>query len=295
MTQKEKSKKIILIGILFIGIILLLYLFFTHKKNNTHEVALPVKDIVSPKQNLITTEAIEATITKTNMTPPMTSPNDEVKVGDKVSYRDLMKKNRSLDDTRHFNTPLLITTLNGAMGFHNSAPKLSLPKNSSIKVYLESPLNSENVSVPIGAIAYTDLIIHSKMKIPKTSRFVGRATINSQNARMSLEFSSVTLPNGKEFSIRGVALGEDNIAGLQGTIDHRLSGKGAGMVATSLLDAASQSARFSGNGFSTLFAGEMAGNTSDLMDSTLDYEMKQLRRKISVPMNTRFKIIFLNH
>lgn len=46
------------------------------------------------------------------------------------------------------------------------------------------------------------------------------------------------------------------------------------------------------SGFGSLFAGEVAGNTSDVLDSTLDYEMRKLKRSLSVPMNTRFKIVF---
>lgn len=222
--------------------------------------------------------------------------NRKVKIGDKVSNQPIAGNNYvdSEEHARNFNTPLLIvadTSRTGSGGRSFSGEKLAIPANSFAHVYLERDLMTGNLTAPVSAIAYVDLKTNGKTLVPKDSRLIGQCQKINGN-RIQIRFDSVIFPDGKQYAVDGQALGEDNIVGVAGDLNHNITKKGGNMFASSLLDATAKSLNLSGNSFGTLFAGNVADQTSDSLGNALDDSMTRSGASIRVAASSRFKVIF---
>lgn len=294
ITKKEKSWRLIIVGIavlLMVGLIWMMMFKKPHKKSISL-IDPQAKQLTQTKSFTITEEQIESTITGRPRSSKYSrkSSKKNVKVGDKVTYKDKEEDKKS----HNYNTPLYIKAISSSYGSTSGirAPKLPIPKNSYIRVYLEREVTSGNMSIPVTAIAYVDLTYNGKVLIPKDSKLIGKTNYSGGN-RVGMAFNLVIFPNGKEYAIRGVALGEDNVAGIPGNVDYRLAKKGASIFASSLLNATSSTLSVTGDSFGSIFAGNMAGSSSDSLDNAIEYGSRSNGMKISVPMNLRFKISFL--
>jgi hypothetical protein len=291
ITKKEKNISIIIIILMLL--MTSVVMFFTFKEKETRDRLVSDKihkkgTVSSIKSFIITNDQLESTISdRMNSRKKRAA----IKVGDVVSYKEA-KKPKPIDGLyRNLKAPLYVDFdgFGGALNSKISSPKLPVLKNSYVRVYLETPLTSQSLNMPITAISY--IALSGPVKIPKGSKFIMKATGLSDN-RVLLTVSNVIFPNGNEYSVRGVAVGEDNLSGVQGQVNYKLAKKGSKIMASSLLNAASTSMSVTGNSFGSIFAGEMAGQTSHAMDSALDYSTRNNGLDVYIPTNTRFKIVF---
>lgn len=249
--------------------------------------------LTQTKSFTITTSDIEKTISlKEGDTQEALDPKKYV-VGDKVLYKGTQIDEELLEELkdRNYDTPLNIVLERGSStNFY--AERLYLPKNSYVRAYLDRSLHTGNLDIPVSGITFTDLKNNEEILLPKNSRLIGRAGVAMESDRVLVEFSSVVFPDGKEYSIRGVALGEDNVAGLPADLNYKLGQKSTNVFLRSMLGATGQSMTGFGNSFGEAFAGNLANNTSDNLDEALDFEGRNNGVTVSVEMNTRFKVVF---
>lgn len=219
-----------------------------------------------------------------------------VKIGDKVSNQgpNVSQYVNSDGRERNFNTPLVIVADSGkmnAMGRSFSSERLSLPPNTYAYVFLEQELMTGNLTAPLSAVVYSDVKAGGKVLIPKDSRLIGQCQKVNGN-RITINFDGVILPSGREYAINGQALGDDNIVGVAGDVNHNITRKTGNMFASSLLDATSKTLNLTGNSFGTIFAGNMADQTSNSLGNALDDNLNASGATIHIGANTRFKVLF---
>ncbi len=219
-----------------------------------------------------------------------------VKIGDKVSNQGPNASQYVNSDgrERNFNTPLVIVADSGkmnSMGLSFSGERLSLPPNTYAHVYLEQELMTGNLTAPLSAVVYLDVKSGNKVLIPRDSRLIGQCQSVNGN-RITIRFDRVMLANGREFAINGQALGDDNLVGVAGDVNHNITRKTGNMFASSLLDATSKTLNLTGNSFGTIFAGSMADQTSNSLENALDDNLSASGATIHVGASTRFKIVF---
>lgn len=297
LKKKEVQLKILICIICFIGIVMFVsYLSsYNPRQKKSHFKSHNINSITKTKNFKITEDQIEETASNGYSNPYFS--NQPAKVGDSVSYKNQDSGNGGSlkSNQRVLNTPLY--SANDGFGYDSKtsirAPKLPITKNSYIRAYLENNISSQNSDMPFTAISYTELTPNGKLKIPKGSRFDLKVSRVSENHRVEMTSNFVVFPNGKEYSIRAIIIGDDNNLGVKSQTDYKLAKKGTGIVASSLLNAFSNSVSIAGSSsFGTNFAGEMAGNTSDSLDSALNYYGRNQGLSEFIPMNTRFKIVF---
>lgn len=295
ITKKEKiyyKSWIFFVGAL--GIVFMVFLFHNDKRekhiakiDTTH-----LKQATKEGDSDVTTEQLESMVASNGSG---VYKQKVYKVGDQVSYKNSIPNNsKKSKSDRKYNVPLLVVSNQGSQySSLTSAPKLSVPKNAYLRAYLDRDVSSKNIDVPVTAVTYTDLITNGNVLIPKNSKLVGKAYQERDSARIGVYFNYVVLPNGKEYSVKGIALGEDNVTGLPTEHDYKLAGKGSSVLAASLLNAASTTASVAGNSFGTIFAGELAGNTSDSLGNAIEYKSQFNGISVMTPMNTKLKVLFL--
>lgn len=296
ITKKEKIYRkswIIFIGIMVL--VLTIFLFYGDKRER-HTISINkdhIQEATKEATSHISTEDLEEIMLAGNSTEPHKLKN--YKVGDDVSYKNTISNSVQKNNSdRKYNVPLLVVSDQGSQySSLTSAPKLPIPKNAYLRAYLDRDVSSKNLEVPVTAVTYTDLIANGNLLIPKNSKLVGKAYQEKDSDRIGVYFNYVVMPNGKEYSIKGVALGEDNITGLPTEHDYKLASKGGSVLATSLLGAASTTASVAGDSFGTIFAGELAGNTSDSLGNAIDYKSQFNGISVMSPMNTKLKVLFL--
>lgn len=294
---EKKSRTIMSVGGIGFCMALFLFLMNTEKKSDYKSYhSFKPKDVTEAKSTPIDEVAILETYTKDE--EPQQGRglfgNNKVKIGDKVSYQ---QGASNLVDTngkdRNFNTPLLIVADDkpGIGGKSAGGEKLAVPTNTYAYVYLERDVMSGNLTAPLTAVTYLDVKLGNKTLIPKDSRLVGQCQKVNGN-RIVIRFDSVILSSGREYTINGQALGEDNLVGVIGDVDRNVAKKTSNLFASSLLDSTAQTLNLTGNSFGTIFAGNMADHTSDSLDNVVDESMARSGMTIKVPANTRFKILF---
>jgi hypothetical protein len=296
ITKKEKVYQ--KSWVYFMGFLVFVFIgfLFHNDKREKHTVSIDqkhLKQATKEGDSEVTTEELENIILSGGNTSPQKIKN--YKVGDQVSYKNSIPKSsqKGISD-RKYNVPLLVVSNQGSQHSSlTSAPKLPIPKNAYLRAYLDRDVSSKNMDIPVTAVTYTDLITNGNLLIPKNSKLVGKAYQEKDSARIGVYFNYVVLPNGKEYSIKGIALGEDNVTGLATEQDYKLAGKGGSVLAQSLLSAASTTANVSGNSFGTIFAGELAGNTSNSLGNAIDYKSQFNGISVMTPMNTKLKVLFL--
>lgn len=303
ITKKEKKIRMV-IGVVVVIVVLGLLWILNSKQKNSGSIkpTKPDVDIITQTtQKKFTNFDVEGTMAPNIMTKPsqvnsQKSSQQKVKIGDHVSYKTGDENNNSLnpfDAKRNYNTPLFIKY--NPNGFNTTrgirAPLLPVPKSSYVRVYLEREIGSGNLDMPVTAMSYVDMTYNGRVLIPTGSKFIGKTNYSGGN-RVIILFKYVVFPNGKEYSIKGMALGDDNVAGVPGQMNYKLAKKGSSVIASSLLNATASSLTMTGDSFGSLFAGNMAGNTADSVDDAIDYTGRNNAMAITIPMNQRFKIIF---
>lgn len=298
MSPGEEKVKIIL-GTVGIGTVMLAFIFMMvrggEEKVYHAYKALKPKDVTEVKSTRID----EMTILQTNTADEAPKKNaavfgtQKVEIGDKVSYENT---NPNLVDAqgknRNFNTPLLIVANAGrSYGGHSSNEKLPIPSNTVAYVYLERDLMTGNLDAPVTAVTYLDVKSNGKTVLPKGARLIGQCQSVSGN-RIQINFENVIFPDGREYAVRGMALGEDNLVGVAGDINRNIAKKTGNLFASSLLDAAAQSMSITGDSFGSVFAGSMADKTGDSFDNVVDDSAERSGMTIKVAASTRFKVVF---
>lgn len=293
--REIKTKHIITVG--FIVAVFAIFFFMmqggSRKKYNSYKSFKPneVSEVKSIPIN-------EAMILETYSAddPPVKSGifgHHNVKVGDKVSYNE--NENNLVDingKNRNFNTPLVIVAnQHQGSGGRSFGEKLQIPSNTYAYVYLERDVMTGNLSAPLSAVTYIDVKSNGKVVVPKGSRLIGRCRSIKGN-RIEMTFDGVIFANGREYSLDGVALGDDNLTGVAGLVDRNITKKTGNLFASSLLDSVSQTMNITGNSFGTIFAGNMADKTSNSLDNAIDESAAASGMTIKIPANTRFKVIF---
>ncbi len=290
-----KTKQVV--GILFLLLVMGAFLFMMKADNKPQYNAY---HSLKPKEvtELVSIPINEATILATNSEDdPKISKggmfgSSKVKIGDKV----VAQEDKNLFDAngkgRNFNTPLLIVA-NGSktFGSRSTGEKLTIPTNTYAYVYLERDLMTGNLSTPVSAVTYIDVKSGNKVILPKGSRLIGQCQSINGN-RIQIRFESVIFADGREYSIDGLALGDDNIAGVAGAVNRNIAKKTGNLFASSLLGAAAQTMSITGNSFGTILAGNVAENTSDSLENVVDDSASRSGMTIKVSANTRFKIVF---
>lgn len=302
ITKKEQHLKVVIALSLGVCVVLLFWLMsFGQDKKRAKYYQAPNPALLTKTKSLTITDTdIENTISPANSSAtgalPMKPGKGSLKVGDQVSYRDkLIGDELAANQKRNFNTPLLIKADAASLttGGTLRAPILPIAKNSYVRVYLESEVSSQNLDIPVTAVTYMDLTNNGHLMIPKGAKIIGSAQQVRDGNRVEMRFQYAIFPNGKEYSIRAVALGEDNGAGVEANVDYKLAKKGSSLLAKSLLAAASDTLMVTGGGsFGSAFAGNMAGGSADAMGGALSYESRNNGLTLKVPMNSRFKIVF---
>lgn len=303
LTQNERLLKKVWIVILFLCGFAILSLFGNENpKSKHHEVieAVSPTNISSLPQKTISVKDLENTIRPGKQTSPELpiegGKKSKYKVGDQVGPQYQTQgqsfSNHSNGFKRNFDTPLQVVTNKEAQYGSFSAPKLLIPKDAYIRGYLDREVSTGNMNIPVTATTYMDLNINGKVIIPEKSKLIGKAYQDRNSQRIGIYFNYVVLPNTKEYSIKALALGEDNIVGLAGDMDHKVPEKSVDMVASSILSAASTSARISGSSFGSTFANDLAGQTADSFDDGLENQANQYQTSIRVPISTKFKVVF---
>lgn len=300
ITKKERHLKLIISVAIVVGCLFFFWIMATKdkapRKKSVQLSDEQTEKMTQTESKTITSTDIENTITGSNPNQNMTTqgPEDkkDFKLGDKVSYKNKTGSN-GLSKDRNYNTPLYIKADQSSLGVGNGirAAKLPLPANSYVRAYLEREISAENYNIPVTAICYADMTYNGKVLIPSGSKLIGQTGRASGN-RVGVSFSNVVFPNGNEYSVSGVALGDDNGGGIAGNVDYKMGKKSSSIFASSLLDAASSTLSISGNSFGTNFAGSMADNTSNTIDDSISYSDRNNKISVFVPMNTRFKVLF---
>ncbi|MBU0504526.1 hypothetical protein KJ708_00915 [bacterium] len=301
ITKKEKKVRMVIGVIIVIIVVGTLWLLSTkNKKSGSIKSDKSGIDVVTQAtQKIFSNFDIEGTIAPNTMTKPSQTnsqnPSQQnVSIGDHVSYKTGDENSLNpFDAKRNYNTPLFIKY--DPNGFNTTrgirAPLLPVPKSSYVRVYLEREIGSGNLDMPVTAMSYVDMTYNGRILIPSGSKFVGKTDYSGGN-RIMLVFNYVIFPGGKEYSIKGSSLGDDNVAGVPGQMNYKLAKKGSSVIASSLLNATASSLTMTGDSFGSIFAGNMAGNTADSVDGAIDYSGRNNAMAITVPMNSRFKIIF---
>ncbi len=296
MSWLDKKVKVIL-AVVGIGGVMLGFLFMMlrgedNKVYNSYQ-ALKPKDVTEVKSTPIN----EMTILQTHTAdePPKNSGlfgHKKVGVGDKVGYENQSTDPNLVDAqgrSRNFNTPQLIVA--NASRSSSSNEKLPIPANTSAYVYLERDVMTGNLNAPVTAITYLDVKVNGKTVLPKGTRLIGQCQSVSDN-RIQINFDDVIFPDGREYGVRGMALGDDNLVGVAGDINRNVAKKTGNLFASSLLDAAAQSVSITGDSFGTVFAGNVAENTGDSFGNVIDDSAEKSGMTIKVAANTRFKVQF---
>lgn len=299
LTGYERKMKLTLgIGVV-VGVILA-YLFFMQTESRPERKAyqaLKPKTITEVKTLPINEMTILETHSKDDPPgKPGIFGSRHVKIGDKVSNQGPNSSQYVNTDgrERNFNTPLVIVADGGkmnAVGRSFSGEKLSIPPNTNAHVYLEQELATGNLTAPLSAVVYLDVKSGSKVLIPRDSRLIGQCQSVKGN-RITIRFDRVILANGREYAVNGQALGDDNIVGVAGDVNHNITRKTGNMFASSLLDATSKTLNLTGSSFGTIFAGNMADQTSNSLGNALDDNLATSGATIHVGGNTRFKVLF---
>lgn len=296
LTKRERGLIVFCILIFSLFAVFILFIMFSRHEHKRRMYQNPPKTevITQTKSFVISLEQIENTSSENLY---KTKNASQVKVGDEVSYKNGSGNTdpSSLHSIkRNLSGPLYSSNDGFGYGTNSSirAPKLPIGKNSYIRAYLENNITSDNVDAPITAISYTELFQNGKSIIPKGSKFIMKATKLTEDNRIQMSCEYVIFPDGKEYSVRALAVGEDNVAGISGDPNYKLAKKGTSVVASSLLDAASTTMTVAGNSFGSVFAGKLAGNTSDSVDNAISYGSRNNGLSVAIPMNTRFKLVF---
>lgn len=268
------------------------------RKRKSHFGRSEHTDQIRPKTTITETMILEtSSLDPTMQTQDPLFHRNSVKVGDKVSPSKSLSDAEMNDDLneqeRNFNTPLrIVANENKIKGFSSSSfDKLAVAPNTMAHVYLEHDLMNENISLPISAVSYTEVVNQGKVIIPKGSRLIGSAH-KIVGKRILIRFESIIMPDGREFSIEASALGSDNVVGITGRVDQHYARKSGNLFASALLDTTARSLNFSSNSFGHLFAGNMADKTADTLDDGLDQQMRQTGMSIKISANMRFKVVF---
>jgi len=291
------SKVKVVLAVSFILFFIGFFTFaFTSKSNRDFRAhhSLKNEEITEVKSLLVDEQILLENHSKKD--PPNDSAlfgKNKVNVGDKVGYDGNNEVSQDkYGKGRNFNTPLLIVA--EASRYHgngSSGEKLSIPDNLAVYVYLERDVMTGNLNAPVSAITYIDLKSNGKTLVPKGSRMIGKCQSIKGN-RIEMNFDNVVFSDGREYSVSGLALGEDNLSGVAGQLNRNFTKKTGNVFASALLDSASQSMNISGNSFGTIFAGNMANETSDSLDNVIDQSSSNSGASIKIPANTRFKILF---
>lgn len=292
ITKNEKCLKVVLILFAVLIMFILFWLMNTTpgKRRSPSFQENGMGDLTKVKSTTITDADIESTMSFGQAKVK----KESVKIGDRVSYNE-DSENVAYDQKRNFNTPLLIQAQNSGSAFGGGlrSPSLPIAPNSYVRVYLENEINSQNFDIPITALTYMDLTNNGHLIIPKESKLIGVAERPRNGSRVSILFETAIFPNGKEYSINGVALGDDNATGVAANVDYKLAKKSSALVASSLLSAASSTLLATGgSSFGSAFAGDMAGNASSSIGDGIDYESQNNGMALTIPENTRFKVLF---
>ena len=293
LSSKNKKLRFAVIVTSILAFSFLLFLMFSAPPNKRKRVNISDKTLSSQnyKKVMITEDDIEQTISK--LERPQKPVKKKYRLGDYVSYDDSIIDEKLLEELngRDYSSPLKIVS-NGGSFSSSRSPKLHIPRNTTIRAYIDREIVSGNMSVPISAVTISDLMVSGRSILPKGSRLIGKAAPLSNTSRVQVLFSFVVFPNGKEFSIRALAVGEDNLGGLPGRMNYKVAQKGGNVLLKSLLGAGSSTLNAAGNGFGQVFAGQMAANTGEHLNNAVALESQNNGISVAVAMNTRFKVLF---
>lgn len=297
MTPRENRMKHVLIaGTIVVAICSFLFMQLSHsdREFNSYQSLKPTE--VTQVQS---TPINEASILATNSAndPPVPGGtvfgNRKVRVGDKVGYS--VSDNNLIDidgKSRNFNTPLVIFSGNSkGIASRSFGEKLVMPSNTYAYVYLEREVMTGNLSAPVSAVTYLDVKSSGKVVLPKGARLIGQCRRVNGN-RIEMSFDGVITADGREYSVEGIALGDDNLTGVAGLVNRNLPKKTGNLLASALLDSASQTMNITGDSFGTIFAGNMADQTSNSFDNVIDESTTRSGATIKIPANSRFKVLF---
>ncbi|MBF0107306.1 MAG: TrbI/VirB10 family protein [Deltaproteobacteria bacterium] len=295
---EEKKRVGVIIFMILLGFLVVYFVFYKGAKPERHRVTLPAnKHASSPVTtltNMVTTTALEKTMVQDQNKG--FAGHRPVKTGDFVTYKEERQKNNlegNLKKDRDYATPLLVVADKGALlSGTSSLSKLPIPRDAYIRVTLDRDITSQNLDIPVTATAFVDLNYNGNVLIPKDSKLVGKAYIEKDSRRLGVYFNVAIFPSGREYNIKGMALGEDNVTGLAVETNYKLAQKSSSVVASSLLSAASNSLTLPGNSFGGLFAGELADNASNSLENAMDYKDQFNHMTFAVMGGMRFKVVF---
>ena len=171
---------------------------------------------------------------------------------------------------------------------------INIPTGTILHSYLKREVSTLQKDVPVvGIIYYT--ASHSKPRyIPEGCKLIGRIS-GVSGERVLIDFRGGILPDGSNFRLSGVALGDDygsRYEGITGIVDRKINRRGGGILANSALRATRTLTSITGNSFGSIFAGEVADQTMDEMEDGVDNNMDNYTGpEIILPANTRFLVV----
>ncbi|MBI4972091.1 MAG: hypothetical protein HZC17_09740 [Candidatus Omnitrophica bacterium] len=96
---------------------------------------------------------------------------------------------------------------------------LGLPSGTKIPAYTSGAIFSFNVEAPVSVVVSKDILKGEEVVVPKNSKFLGTASVLKSLNRINVSFNRLIFPDGRELTVRALALSEDGSSGIKGKVD----------------------------------------------------------------------------
>jgi len=306
---KWLPKKYLYTILVALAVILIIYLFFGDNNDEKDRTSLNIKDAPDISEKLyqrksVTLDEIESIVeSRKNKKRNRSFESSNRKRYQKGQYvendRGIVSRitkpkevNKTDIPINIFSDPRYIVHMNNNNSLSEGNSKI--PTGTILYAYLQREISSQEKNLPVIGVIYYPSSYNKPRYVPEGSKIVGKISGVSRD-RVSIDFRSGILPDGSKFRISGIALGKDygtRYEGIVGVIDNKMERRGGGILASSALKATRTFTSLTGSSWGSVFAGEVADQSFDEMQDTIDDGMERYNTaEVILPANTRFLVV----
>ncbi len=176
-----------------------------------------------------------------------------------------------------------------------------IPQGTVLNAYIKYKIFSYNIEVPAIAILLNDFYYRKKLILKRGCRLFGEVSVRHSLNRLNINFNKAIESNGYSMNIDAIAMMSDGSGGVKGIArrhyaDNILASAAQGIAgASSILIGGGSGINSSGPyTFQNQVRENVARNElTNAQNGINDYMIRNQNSSISLPANTRIKIIFL--
>jgi type IV secretory pathway VirB10-like protein len=167
---------------------------------------------------------------------------------------------------------------------------LGVPMGTELSAVLENTVITADRVVPVIARITREYSKDGETLIPRNAKLFG-STQGMVEDRVSVRFTKVVFPDGKERAFSGIALDDDGVGGIAGDLKKKRGKRGRNVISSALIGASSVFAP-TGAGFAeTAIRGAHRGASGELSRDSQYYRRTEATPIVTIRAKTPFTIL----